>query len=101
MIWAQIKGEVADRNNSFKLADVEKLLQGKRIDNTTVEQLSNCVRHAEQLQEDVFHKQINRDQNLKQIVINLEDDSESIGVGVDEGHEEEENASEQLATPLL
>ncbi|PSN39355.1 hypothetical protein C0J52_26687 [Blattella germanica] len=85
MIWAQIKGEVADRNNSFKLADVEKLLQGKRIDNTTVEQWSNCVRHAEQLQEDVFHKQINRDQNLKQIVINLEDDSESdsesIGVG--------------------
>lgn len=57
------------------------------------------------MQEDDFHKQINRDQILEQIVINLEDDSESdsesIGVGVDEGREEEENASEQLATPLL
>lgn len=84
MIWAQIKGEVADRNNSFKLADVEKLIHAA-IDNTTVEQWSNCVRHAEQLQEDDFHKQINRDQILEQIVINLEDDSESdsesIGVG--------------------
>lgn len=37
------------------------------------------------MQEDDFHKQINRDQILEQIVINLEDDSESdseyIGVG--------------------
>ena len=56
------------------------------------------------MQEDDFHKQINRDQILEQIVINLEDDSESdsesIGVEEDEGYEEE-NASEQLATPLL
>lgn len=104
MISVQIKGEVSDRNNTFKLADVERLLHAA-IDSTTVEQWSNCVRHAEQLQEEDFHKQINRNQTLEPIVINIEDDSDSdselIGTEDDEGHEEDDNAGEELAIPLV
>jgi hypothetical protein len=56
----QVKREVADRNKTFKLADVERRTSDA-IDRVTVEDWQKCVRHAERLQEDDFVKECSRD----------------------------------------
>lgn len=81
LIWAQVKGEVAANNNTFKIADVESLLH-KAIDNVTQEDWVKCVRHAEELQNTDLQKAIIRDQ--APFIINLQDDTE------DEDSDEEE-----------
>ncbi|XP_047104505.1 uncharacterized protein LOC124734564 [Schistocerca piceifrons] len=50
LIRAQVKREVANRNTSFKLADVGKLTH-KALDNVTQQDWERCVRHAEALRE--------------------------------------------------
>ena len=55
LVWAQVKRAVARRNNTFKIADVERLVN-EELDNVTQEQWASCVKHAEQLQEDDFVK---------------------------------------------
>jgi hypothetical protein len=66
----QVKREVADRNKTFKLADVERLMSDA-TDRVTVEDRQKCVRHAERLQEDDFVKECSRDCIIEPIVINL------------------------------
>jgi transposase len=72
LTWAQVKREVADRNKTFKLADVERLMSDA-IDRVTVEDWQKCVRHAERLQHDYFVKECSRDSIIEPIVINLRD----------------------------
>ena len=74
LIWAKVKREIADRNTTFRLAVVEKLMH-EAIDNTTQEDWISRVRHAEQLQEDNFHKEVARDETIESIIINLKDES--------------------------
>jgi hypothetical protein len=68
----QVKREVADRNKTFKLADVERLMSDA-IDRVTVEDWKRCVRHAERLRENDFVKECSRDSIIEPIVINLRD----------------------------
>ena len=55
LIWAQVKGEVATKNTTFKIADVEKLMH-EAIDAVTIGNWEKCVRHAEELQNKDFGK---------------------------------------------
>ena len=45
LVWAQVKGEVAQQNTSFKLRDVEKLLISA-LNNVTAEKWKKCVEHV-------------------------------------------------------
>ena len=74
LVWAQVKGFVAERNTTFKIADTE-ILVNEAIDNIAVSAWENCVRHAEKIQEDDFNRELLVDTALEPIIINLQDDT--------------------------
>lgn len=76
LIWAQVKGQIAFKNKTFKIKDVRKLLHEALL-NVTVDDWKKCVKHAEKLQEEDFAKSGIRDEAMERIVINLQEDSES------------------------
>jgi len=45
LIWAQVKGQVAKLNNTFKMVDIERLTH-KALDVVTID-WKKCVCHAE------------------------------------------------------
>jgi hypothetical protein len=69
LIWVQVNRKVADRNKTFKLADVERLMSDV-TDRVTAEDWQKCVRHAERLQENYFVKECSRDSIIEPTVIN-------------------------------
>ncbi|XP_025196189.1 uncharacterized protein LOC112595261 [Melanaphis sacchari] len=78
LIWTQVKSEIASKNNSFKITDVENLAN-IAIENVTVDNWKRCVDHCERLQNEDYIKEGFRDQILEPIIltINPEDSSES------------------------
>jgi len=80
LIWAQVKGEVATKNNTFKMADVEKLAHVK-MDAVTWKDWEKCVAHAKKIQEH-NRKEILRDVMLQPVIITLRDNDSDWG---DEG----------------
>lgn len=78
LIWAQIKGRVAEKNTTFKIADVEALTH-EALDSITIEDWKKCVSHCEKLQDEDFTKEGLRDEILEPIIltINPDDTSES------------------------
>jgi hypothetical protein len=64
LIWAKVKGEFAQLNNTFGLSDVERLMN-EAIDRVIKGDWISRVRHAEQLQEEDFHKEIARDELIQ------------------------------------
>ena len=106
LLWAQIKKGVANRNKTFKLKDVEKLMN-EEIDKVTQANWENCVRHAEKLQEEDFMKEVQRDKILEPIIINLQDSDDSDEQPTDEDEDEDEDNPREgdddeniLAVPL-
>jgi hypothetical protein len=98
LTWAKVKGEVAQLN-TFRLSGVERLVN-EAVDRVTDDDWMSRVRHAEQLQEEDFHKEISRDEVIQRININLGDeidDSES----TDTEGEEDDDSDEPLSVPLL
>jgi hypothetical protein len=77
LIWAQVKAEVA-KNNTFKMADVEKLAHAA-IDAVTQNDWEKCVEHAEKIQNEDNEKEILRDILLEPIIITLEEDDSDLG----------------------
>jgi len=77
LIWAQVKGKVAEQNTSFKMADVEQLVHNA-LDSITTDDWRRCVLHCNKLQDDDFIKEGLRDEILKPIkmTINPVDSSE-------------------------
>jgi transposase len=73
LILAKVKGEVAKNNNTFKMADVEKLAHAA-MDAVTQEDWEKCVAHAEKIQNQDNEKEILRDVMLEPIIITLRDD---------------------------
>jgi hypothetical protein len=69
LIWAQIKGHMAEKNIAFKIADTEKVTH-KAIDHMTILAWEDCVSHAENLQEVDFHNELLRYQVLDPIIVN-------------------------------
>lgn len=70
MIWAQVKGQVASKNTTFKMADVEKLMH-EAIDSVKKENWVNCVRHAERIQDEDYEKEKHREVILEPIILTI------------------------------
>lgn len=75
LIWVQIKNEVASKNNIFKIADVEKLTN-KAIQNVTVENWKNCVKHAETIQKQDMENEIAREVQIEPIILTINPDDD-------------------------
>lgn len=76
LIWAQVKGQVAKKNNTFKMVDIERLTH-EALDAVTKEDWENCVRHAEKIQDSDNRKEILRDTLIEPVVLTiLPDDSD-------------------------
>ncbi|KAE9543577.1 hypothetical protein AGLY_002377 [Aphis glycines] len=77
LIWAQVKSQVAKKNNTFKMVDIERLTH-EALDAVTKRDWEKCVRHAEQLQELDNQKEILRDALMEPIILTiLPDDSDA------------------------
>ena len=72
LIWSQVKGYVAERNSTFKIADVEKLTH-EAINSITTAAWKDCVKHAEKLQQDDFEREFIIDSVIEPVIINLRD----------------------------
>jgi transposase len=78
LILAKVKGEVAKNNNTFKIADAEKLAHAA-MDAVKQEDWEKCVAHAEKIQNQDNEKEILRDVMLEPIIIIItlrDDDSD-------------------------
>lgn len=73
LIWAQVKGEVASKNTTFKIVDVERLMH-EAIDAVTPSNWERCVRHAEKLQEEDYEKEAFRDCIMEPIIMTIDSD---------------------------
>ncbi|KAL4119466.1 hypothetical protein QTP88_012273 [Uroleucon formosanum] len=60
LIWAQVKNEVAKKNNTFKMVDVERLTN-EALDSVSKSDWEKCVEHAEKIQDEDYEKEILRD----------------------------------------
>ncbi|KAF0748982.1 DDE 3 domain-containing protein [Aphis craccivora] len=76
LIWAQVKGKVDENNNTFKMADIEVLVNSA-LDAVTAEDWAKCGDHCDKIQEDNLVKEGLRDDILEPIImtINLDDSS--------------------------
>lgn len=102
LLWGTIKGEVARLNNTFRLADVERLTN-EAIDKITREDWVSRVAHAEKLQEEDFHKELARDDIVQNLIINLRDSDSDTDIS-EQGEEEDDDYDDDdddvLAVPL-
>jgi len=64
LIWAQVKGEVTKKNSTFKMIDVEVLLNNA-LDEITKEAWTKCGEHCNKLQDADFIKEGLRDEILE------------------------------------
>lgn len=71
-----MKGEVASKNTTFKIADVERLMH-EAIDAVTQSNWERCVRHAEKLQEEDYAKEGFRDHIMEPIIMTIVSDDSS------------------------
>jgi len=70
LIWAQVKNEIAKKNNTFKMADIERLTH-EALDSVTVQDWEKCVRHAEAIQSQDYEKEVHRDAILEPIILTI------------------------------
>lgn len=70
LIWAQVKNQVATKNKTFKMVDIEKL-NHEALDSLTQHDWEKCVRHAEALQDQDNEKEFMRDSMLEPIILTL------------------------------
>ena len=98
LMWAIVKGEVAAKNKTFHLLDVEHLMH-EALDRVTIVDWASHIAHTERLQEDDYHKEVTRDSVINNLIINLED-SDSDETDEFGAEDEEEDNKEVLTTPL-
>lgn len=65
LIWAQIKGGVARRNESFNLTHVKALLEDE-ISNVSQENWANAINHVHKLEEQIFKEELQIDNTLSE-----------------------------------
>ncbi|KAL4123174.1 hypothetical protein QTP88_015397 [Uroleucon formosanum] len=76
LIWAQVKGQVAKFNNTFKMVDIVRLTH-EALDAVTIDDWTKCVRHAEEIQDEDNQKEIMRDTMMEPMIMTiLPDDSD-------------------------
>ena len=76
LIWAQVKGEVAAKNHTFKLADVEVLVNNA-LDAVTKEDWTRCGEHCIKIQDEDLVKEGLRDEILEPIILTINPDDSS------------------------
>ena len=75
LIWAQIKGEVATRNTTFHLKDVQWLTD-EAIRHLTVENWRKACHHVWKVEEEYWKSDGILDGMVEQLLINIGDDDE-------------------------
>ncbi|KAF0762228.1 DDE 3 domain-containing protein [Aphis craccivora] len=73
---AQVKGKVAEKNNTFKMADIEVLVNSI-LDAITTEDWAKCGDHCDKIQEDDLVKEGLRDDILEPIIMTINPDDSS------------------------
>lgn len=76
LIWAQVKGEVARNNTTFKLNDVRQLLINS-FGNVTRENWTNAINHVKKEEERLWSVDINIEELFEPIVIPIGPGNES------------------------
>lgn len=84
LVWAQVKSYVGERNNTFRIADVDRLTH-EAVDSITTSAWADCVRHAERLQEEDYDREIGRDSIMEPFIINIRDSDSSESDSEDDG----------------
>ncbi|KAL4126389.1 hypothetical protein QTP88_010611 [Uroleucon formosanum] len=72
LIWAQVKGEVAKNNSTFKMVDVERLTH-EALDLVSKSDWEKCVKHAETIQDEDY-QEILIDSVLEPVIITFQTD---------------------------
>lgn len=76
LIWAQVKNNVAKRNTTFKLAEVQKLAE-EEFAAVTQEDWQKCCSHAQKFEKSYLENEVTVDVQTEQIIINISADSDS------------------------
>lgn len=78
LIWAQIKGDVASRNTTFKMVDLKNLFYSA-VQKITPEQWKKCVKHVENVIEPKMNEMDHNFEGLSErFIINVGDDSDTV-----------------------
>lgn len=83
LIWAQVKGKVTEKNKTFKMADIEVLVNSA-LDAVTTEDWAKCGDHCDKIQEDDLVKEGLRDEILEPIIMTINPDDSSTDEDDDE-----------------
>ena len=70
LVRSQVKLYVAEKNSTFRIADVERVTH-EAIDSITTSAWAGCVRHAERLQKEDFNRETRRDSVMDPLIITL------------------------------
>lgn len=76
LIWAQIKGEVARNNTTFKMKDLYPLFE-EAVRNVSAENWKNAIRHAQSEEDKMWQVDITMEVLVEPLVIHVGDDSSS------------------------
>lgn len=74
LIWAQVKGEVARKNRTFKMADL-KVLFYEAIQNVTAKHWENCINHTKKIEQKMWDLDVRVDAIVEPLVIQLNSSS--------------------------
>jgi transposase len=89
LIWAQVKSEVAKKNNTFKMVDVERLTN-EALDSVSKSDWEKCVEHAEKIQDEDYEKEILRDSLTEPMILTFASDDSDFGTDGDSENDVEE-----------
>lgn len=76
LIWALVKNEVAARNTTFEITDVERLVNDA-LDSITENDWRICVRYTEDIQNEDYEKALSRNAILEPIILRIIPDEDS------------------------
>ncbi|KAG5874812.1 hypothetical protein JTB14_004759 [Gonioctena quinquepunctata] len=76
LIWADVKNFVADKKNTFEIADVQTLFQ-EALSRITSEEWKKCVEHVKQKEEVNIWNLKNIMDDIAPVIVNLQDTSTS------------------------
>ncbi|XP_022173446.1 uncharacterized protein LOC111035921 [Myzus persicae] len=92
VIWSQVKGEVAKKNYSYKMADVEVLVNNA-LNEITKEAWAKYGENCSKQQDEDFIKEVLRDEMLEPIILTINSDESS--TDEDENDENDENDDDE------
>jgi len=89
LIWPQVKSEVAKKNNTFKMVDVERLTN-EAFDSVSKSDWEKCDEHAEKIQYEDYEKEILQVSLTEPIILTFASDNSNFGTDGDSKNDIEE-----------